>query len=287
MLERYRGLIGDDPAYVVPAAEPAFSTARVLAMEFVAGEPIEALEDRPQDERDRGGRGRSSPWCCASCSPGARCRPDPNFANYRWQSDGGGSCCSTSARTRAIASETRGGYYRLLMSALDGSRDEVRDAPSPPGSWAPPRSRAIARRSTVMIDVSWRAQPSRRVRLRRSLVRISAARRSDGDGGGPHHLASAGDRHALRPAQGRRHGLAVRAAKGAGGPAFDGRGVPRRAAGLGKGRERSRNARAQHRLRGLSRVTRRAARLSCVNAVRAVRRSKTCRTTVYSLRSPP
>jgi predicted unusual protein kinase regulating ubiquinone biosynthesis (AarF/ABC1/UbiB family) len=52
MLERYRALVGDDPAYVVPAAEPSLSTPRVLAMAFVEGERIEALEGRPQEERD-------------------------------------------------------------------------------------------------------------------------------------------------------------------------------------------------------------------------------------------
>ena len=59
----YRELLAGEEHFVVPAIAPEFSTARVLAMDFLPGRPVEELESAPQDERGRtlrpeGARGR-------------------------------------------------------------------------------------------------------------------------------------------------------------------------------------------------------------------------------------
>ncbi|MET0269613.1 MAG: AarF/ABC1/UbiB kinase family protein, partial [Sphingomonas sp.] len=127
MLERYRALVGDDPAYVVPVAEPALSTPRVLAMTFVAGERIETLETAEQAERDRAAAAMVALVLRELFAWGTM-QTDPNFANYRWQADTGRLVLLDFGATRAILPETRAGYHRLLMAGLDGDRDRVRDA---------------------------------------------------------------------------------------------------------------------------------------------------------------
>jgi predicted unusual protein kinase regulating ubiquinone biosynthesis (AarF/ABC1/UbiB family) len=127
MLSRYRALIGDDPDYVVPAPEPSFSTPRVLAMDFVAGERIEALEDRPQAERDRAARALVALVLRELFAWGTM-QTDPNFANYRWQADGGRLVLLDFGAARQIQPETRAGYHRLVMAAMAGERNGVRAA---------------------------------------------------------------------------------------------------------------------------------------------------------------
>jgi len=132
MLERYRALIGDDPAYVVPAAEPAFCTPRVLAMDYVAGEPIDALENRSQAERDQAAHALVTLVLRELFAWGVM-QTDPNFANYRWQAATDGASAGRLVlldfgAARQIEPETRLGYHRLIMAGLSGDRHAVREA---------------------------------------------------------------------------------------------------------------------------------------------------------------
>lgn len=127
MLERYRSLIGDDPAYVVPRAEPSFSTSKVLAMEFVAGERIEALEERSQEQRDRAARALVA-LVLRELFAWGYMQTDPNFANYRWQAEAERLVLLDFGAARAIQPDTQAGYHRLLMAGLSGNKDAVRDA---------------------------------------------------------------------------------------------------------------------------------------------------------------
>ncbi len=127
MLDRYRGLVGDDRRYVVPAADADFSTPRILAMAFMPGEPIEALETRPQDERDAAAQALVALVLRELFEWGVM-QTDPNFANYRWQADERRLVLLDFGAARAIRPETRSGYHRLLMAGLDGDRVAVRRA---------------------------------------------------------------------------------------------------------------------------------------------------------------
>jgi predicted unusual protein kinase regulating ubiquinone biosynthesis (AarF/ABC1/UbiB family) len=127
MLERYRALIGNDLAYVVPAADPELSTGRVLAMEFIAGERIEALEGRPQEERDAAATALVA-LVLRELFAWGYMQTDPNFANYRWQGDTGRLVLLDFGAAREVQPQTRTGYHRLLMAGLGGSRDAVREA---------------------------------------------------------------------------------------------------------------------------------------------------------------
>ncbi|WP_294394000.1 AarF/ABC1/UbiB kinase family protein [uncultured Sphingomonas sp.] len=127
MLERYRALIGDDPAYRVPASVPDLSTDNVLAMEFVDGVPIETLETQPQAVRDQAADALVR-LVLRELFGWSVMQTDPNFANYRWQAGTGRLVLLDFGAARPVPAETRRGYHRLLMAALDGDRDRVRAA---------------------------------------------------------------------------------------------------------------------------------------------------------------
>lgn len=131
MLERYRALIADDARYVVPGVEASLSTGRVLAMDYVPGVPIEALENEAQPVRDTAARLLVSLVLRELFDWGVM-QTDPNFANYRWQAgvDGapGRLVLLDFGAARPVLPETRTGYHRLLMTGLDGNRDQLREA---------------------------------------------------------------------------------------------------------------------------------------------------------------
>jgi predicted unusual protein kinase regulating ubiquinone biosynthesis (AarF/ABC1/UbiB family) len=127
MLERYATLIGDDPAYVVPTSDKELSTGRVLAMEFISGDRIEALEGRAQAERNKAAVALVA-LVLRELFAWGYMQTDPNFANYRWQADSGRLVLLDFGAVREVQPGTRRGYHRLLMAGLGGSRDQVRDA---------------------------------------------------------------------------------------------------------------------------------------------------------------
>ncbi|WP_174297889.1 ABC1 kinase family protein [Sphingomonas bacterium] len=130
-LAAFGALLADDPRFVVPAPDPAFTTSQVLAMDFVAGVPVETLTQAPQEVRDR----------VAATLIGLVLRElfdfglmqtDPNFGNYRWQPGAGGEdgrlVLLDFGAARAVPAATAGSYRGLLTAALAGERDGVRDA---------------------------------------------------------------------------------------------------------------------------------------------------------------
>jgi predicted unusual protein kinase regulating ubiquinone biosynthesis (AarF/ABC1/UbiB family) len=127
MLERYRDLIGDHPGYVVPQAEAELSTGHILAMEYVAGAPIESLEGQPQDVRDKAAQALIA-LVLRELFDWGLMQTDPNFANYRWQAETGRLVLLDFGAARTVQPETRRGYHRLLMAGLDGDPDRVRGA---------------------------------------------------------------------------------------------------------------------------------------------------------------
>jgi predicted unusual protein kinase regulating ubiquinone biosynthesis (AarF/ABC1/UbiB family) len=96
-------------------------------MEFVSGERIEALEGRAQEERDRAAAALVA-LVLRELFAWGYMQTDPNFANYRWQAETGRLVLLDFGAAREVQADTRRGYHRLLMAALSGSRDQVREA---------------------------------------------------------------------------------------------------------------------------------------------------------------
>lgn len=127
MLARFRALVGHDPGFVVPAPEPDFSTGHILAMEYVDGRPIDALEAEPQDVRDAVIE-RLIALVLRELFDWRLMQTDPNFANYRWRASDGRLVLLDFGAARPVAEDTARGYHRLLMAGLDGDAARVRQA---------------------------------------------------------------------------------------------------------------------------------------------------------------
>ncbi|MFD1951684.1 ABC1 kinase family protein [Sphingomonas arantia] len=127
MLARYRDLVGDAPGLVVPALVPELTTPRVLAMDFVEGVAVETLETASQEVRDQAMQALIGLVLRELLEWGLM-QTDPNFANYRWQTEAGRLVLLDFGAARAVPADVGAGYRRLLLAGLSGDRDAVRDA---------------------------------------------------------------------------------------------------------------------------------------------------------------
>ncbi|MFC3098271.1 ABC1 kinase family protein [Alteraurantiacibacter palmitatis] len=126
-MQRFAALLADDPQVVVPELAEDFTTPNVLAMSFVSGHPIEALESAPQDTRDAV-MARMIALVLRELFEFGMMQTDPNFANFRYQPATGRVVLLDFGAARAVAPSTAQGYRRLLAAGLAGERDAVRDA---------------------------------------------------------------------------------------------------------------------------------------------------------------
>ena len=151
-MTRFGALLAGDPGFVVPVLDAEFSTGRVLAMSFVEGVAIEAVEAQPQAVRDRV-VGRLIGLVLRELFEFGFMQTDPNFANYRYQPDTGALVLLDFGAARAVAPATQAGYRRLLMTCLDGDRGAVRDAAIDAGFLGSAAVAAHAAAFDAIIDV--------------------------------------------------------------------------------------------------------------------------------------
>lgn len=151
-MTRFADWLDGHADYVVPRPLPELTTARVLAMDFIDGIPIEALADAPQEQRDAAMRDLMALVLREMFEFGAM-QTDPNFANYRFRPDTGRLVLLDFGAARDVEPETAQGYRSLLSAGLSGDRDAVREAAQAAGFLG---EAAVARhRSLVdrMIDI--------------------------------------------------------------------------------------------------------------------------------------
>jgi len=152
MLARFGDLLRDEPQFLVPALHPDLTTPHVLAMDYVAGVPIETLETAPQALRDRV-MANLIDLVLREMLDWGLMQTDPNFGNYRWQPDTERMILLDFGAARAVPDETATGYRTLLQAGLAGDRDAVREAAVAAGFLGP--AAVTAHRDLVdrMIDV--------------------------------------------------------------------------------------------------------------------------------------
>ncbi|BBI20179.1 ubiquinol-cytochrome c reductase [Qipengyuania flava] len=126
-MTRFADWLDGHADYVVPRPLPELTTARVLAMDFIDGIPVEALADAPQEQRDAAMRDLMALVLCEMFEFGAM-QTDPNFANYRFQPDTGRLVLLDFGAARDVDPATAQGYRSLLSAGLSGDRDAVREA---------------------------------------------------------------------------------------------------------------------------------------------------------------
>jgi predicted unusual protein kinase regulating ubiquinone biosynthesis (AarF/ABC1/UbiB family) len=83
-LEQYSRLVADDPQIVLPRVHWDLTTARVMAMDYMEGEPLETLDGTPQTVRDALGTTLQK-LLFRELFEFRVMQTDPNFANYLYQ----------------------------------------------------------------------------------------------------------------------------------------------------------------------------------------------------------
>ena len=126
-MTRFADWLDGDARYRVPRPVEALTTRGILAMEFVSGVPIEALEGEPQSVRDAAMRDLIALTSRELFEFGAM-QTDPNFANYRYDRENERLVLLDFGAARDIAPETAVSYRSILAAGLAQDRAEVRRA---------------------------------------------------------------------------------------------------------------------------------------------------------------
>lgn len=125
-MRSYAERLAGDARYVVPALYEELTTAHVLAMEFVEGQPIETLVESDEATRDKAMTALISLVLRELFAFGIM-QTDPNFANYRWQPESGRLVLLDFGATRAVPAGTTAAYRRLIEAGLARDLERVRD----------------------------------------------------------------------------------------------------------------------------------------------------------------
>lgn len=126
-MRRYRRLLADDPRFVVPEPVTDLLHRTVLPMDYIPGGSIETLAAAPEADRNRASQALLELLLKELFQFGLM-QTDPNFANYRWQRDGGRIVLLDFGATRAVAPEIAKQYRILLRIGLTGDVPAIRDA---------------------------------------------------------------------------------------------------------------------------------------------------------------
>jgi len=118
-LTRFRALLANDPRFVVPKRFEEWSTQSILAMSHVSGCPIEEMHTAPQDLRNRIMTELIDLTLQELLEFGVM-QTDPNFANYRFQTDSSRIVLLDFGATRDLDPIIVAQYRRLLRAGLAG-----------------------------------------------------------------------------------------------------------------------------------------------------------------------
>lgn len=126
-LARYCALLADEPGLAVPKPRPELTTRRVLAMEYLAGAPLEDVcgAEHPQSTRDAVGSALYR-LLLREVFALRFVQSDPNFANYLWLPETQRVGLIDLGAAHPVTKRLADGYALLLRSAMAGDRDGLR-----------------------------------------------------------------------------------------------------------------------------------------------------------------
>jgi predicted unusual protein kinase regulating ubiquinone biosynthesis (AarF/ABC1/UbiB family) len=124
LLERYARLVADEPALLVPRVHWDLTTPRVLAMDFVEGEPLDGLEATSQARRDAAGAILER-LLFRELFEFRFMQTDPNFANYLYQPASGRVALLDFGATQSFGAAFVARYARITRAVIDGDRASV------------------------------------------------------------------------------------------------------------------------------------------------------------------
>jgi predicted unusual protein kinase regulating ubiquinone biosynthesis (AarF/ABC1/UbiB family) len=125
-LARYARLVADEPRLVVPRAHGDLTTPRILAMDYMEGEPLDTLAEEgvAQATRDAVGTLLERLMFRELFEFGVM-QTDPNFANYLWQPDTGKVVLLDFGATVHFEPGFIDNFARITRAVIDGDRAAV------------------------------------------------------------------------------------------------------------------------------------------------------------------
>ena len=115
--KRFADILADQPQFVVPKLVDDWSTSQILAMSFEPGIAVEEAANEPQEIRDQIATHLIALTLREIFDFGFM-QTDPNFANYRYQSDTGRIVLLDFGAARDISAPLARQYRRLLQAGL-------------------------------------------------------------------------------------------------------------------------------------------------------------------------
>ncbi|HEY0877771.1 MAG TPA: AarF/ABC1/UbiB kinase family protein [Zeimonas sp.] len=125
-LARFAALVADEPRLCVPHAHADLTTARILAMDFMEGEPLETLAtpNARQSTRDAVGA-LLERLVFRELFEFGEMQTDPNFANYLWRPGTGQVVLLDFGATTRFDDDFVAAYARITRAAIGGDRRQI------------------------------------------------------------------------------------------------------------------------------------------------------------------
>jgi predicted unusual protein kinase regulating ubiquinone biosynthesis (AarF/ABC1/UbiB family) len=125
-LERYAELVADEPRLLLPRVHRDLTTARVLAMDYMQGEPLDTLAETEVAQSTRDAIGTLlERLMFRELFEFRTMQTDPNFANYLWQPDTGKVVLLDFGATIRFEPAFVDEYSRITRAVIDGDRAGV------------------------------------------------------------------------------------------------------------------------------------------------------------------
>lgn len=120
-IRKFGTLVSDDKRFVVPEVQDEFSTRKILAMTFVEGQSIEAVESADQESKDEIFE-RLIRLALNELFRFGFVQTDPNFANYTYDPDSRRIGLLDFGAMREFSPDVVERYRRFLRAGLEGDR---------------------------------------------------------------------------------------------------------------------------------------------------------------------
>lgn len=126
-MRHYQALLAGNPDFLIADVHDDFTTANILAMNFVGGIPIESLSYAAQADRDRVVMLLMA-LLFREIFEFRLVQTDPNFANYRYDSQTRQLILLDFGATREYPAAVAEGYRQLMQGALEDDRAKMNQA---------------------------------------------------------------------------------------------------------------------------------------------------------------
>jgi predicted unusual protein kinase regulating ubiquinone biosynthesis (AarF/ABC1/UbiB family) len=126
-LRDYRKLVADEPRLVVPGVHADLTTRRVLAMDYIDGEPLASLAQDGVPQKVRNSVGALLQHLMfRELFEFRTMQSDPNFANYLYQPETGRIVLLDFGSTVSFEEQFTRRYAQIARAMIDGDDLEVR-----------------------------------------------------------------------------------------------------------------------------------------------------------------